>query len=169
MSALEPLREAFPGTRWVSADKLHLTLVFLGQTNSLRLQELVAAIDAVGSRGSSFEVSTGEAGGLPDGRRGGVAWLRLSEGGAEVAHLALELDRDIGSGAYDDRHRPRPHLTVARRVDESVIAALREHAQSLDVSWTVDRLVLFRSHSAPAGSRYEQLHSTLLTADSQAA
>ena len=117
-----------------------------------------------------FEVATGEAGGLPNGRRGGVAWLRLERGRRRRSRsLALELDREMGSGTYDERHRPRPHLTVARRVDESVIAALRELAPAIDVAWTVDRVVLLRSHTDPGGSRYEELHSTLLTADSPAA
>jgi len=163
------MRTAFPDTRWVSADKLHLTLVFLGQTDPARIQALAAAIDGVASRGAPFEVGTGEAGGLPNGRRGGVAWLRLDEGGPEVARLALELDADMGSGTYDERHRPRPHLTVARRVDESVITALRDLAPAIDTSWRADRLVLFRSYTGPGGSRYEKLHSALLTADSPSA
>ncbi|HYI21383.1 MAG TPA: RNA 2',3'-cyclic phosphodiesterase [Candidatus Limnocylindrales bacterium] len=169
VSALEPLRAAFPETRWVSADKLHLTLVFLGQTDSARVPALTTAIDAVASRVTSFEVSTADGGGLPNGKRGGVAWLRLDGGGSGVAQLAIELDRDMGSGTYDDHRRPRPHLTVARRVDEAVLAALRELAPVIKVSWTLDRVVLLRSHTDPAGSRYEERHSTLLTADSPAA
>ncbi len=169
MSALEPVRAAFPDTRWVSADKLHLTLVFLGQTDPERVPALSAAVDAVAWRRASFEISTGDGGGLPNGRRGGVAWLRLDQGGPQVARLALELDEGMGSGTYDERHRPRPHLTVARRVDGRFITALRDMASSIDVSWRADRLVLFRSQTGPGGSRYEELHSTLLTAAGPAA
>jgi 2'-5' RNA ligase len=70
----------------------------------------------------------------------------------------------LGLYSYGERLQPRPHLTVARRVDESTIAALSDWALTRPrFAWHVDRLVLLRSHMGPAGSRYEELASNLLT------
>ena len=106
-----------------------------------------------------FDVVTGDAGGKLGGKRGGVVWLRLAKGGHEVAQLSLDLDHAIGSGTYTATSGPRPHLTVARNVTAAALEDLRVVASQVILGWTVDRIVLFRSHTDPAGSRYEDLSS----------
>jgi 2'-5' RNA ligase len=160
---LSDLRAKHPRVRWLPLDKLHLTLVFLGSMESARVALLTQALRDVADHRGPFDVATAEAGGRLGGRGGGVAWLRLADGGHEVAQLALDVDEAIGSGTYDARHTPRPHLTVARGVTEAALADLRVAAAGLSVTWTVDRVVLFRSHTGPAGSRYEELGSAMLS------
>ncbi len=156
-AALAPLRARHPEARWAGPEKLHLTLVFLGQTDAHRVVPIAAALAAVAAGHAAFEVETGPAGGRADGRRTGVAWLRLSDGAQQVSEVALELDRAIGSATYDERRAPRPHLTVARLVDQALLDDLHGLSAGLRLRWTVDRLVLLRSHTDPRGSRYESL------------
>jgi 2'-5' RNA ligase len=143
--------------RWLPADKLHLTLVFLGPTDPARLPALIAAAEGVAGRHARFGMVTSEGGGrISD--RGGVAWLRLGDGARETADLALDLDAAFGSATYDERRRPQPHLTVARGATKEVLADLRDWAsREQPLAWQVDRIVLFRSHTDPGGSRYESL------------
>lgn len=96
------------------------------------------------------------------GRRGGVAWVRLADGGHEVAQLSLDLDAAIGSQTFDAKRLPHPHLTVARGVGEGALHDLAATAAAMRLWWTVDRIVLFRSHTDPAGSRYEDLAAASL-------
>ena len=154
---LAEFRSRHGGVRWLSAEKLHLTLVFLGQTDSSRVSELSEAVARVAAAEEPFRVVTGSAGGRVGARRGGVAWLRLADGGHEVARLSIKTDDAIRSQTYDARNAPRPHLTVARRVDQTALADLQASAHDLRVSWIVDRIVLFRSHTGRDGSRYEEL------------
>jgi 2'-5' RNA ligase len=164
---LAPLTGRFPTVRWMSPELLHLTLVFLGQTDAARVADLERALVGVAQRHVPYEAQTGAAGGRvddrPGARRGGVAWLRLRRGANETARLALDVDEALGSATYDGRRRPRPHLTVARNASPEALAALGDAAASLDMSWTVERIVLFRSHTGPRGSRYEELASLPLT------
>jgi 2'-5' RNA ligase len=160
--ALSQVRAQHTDVRWLAPEKLHLTLVFLGQTEASRVEALAEAIAQVARAHAAFGVTTGDAGGRVGGRRGGVAWLRLADGGHEVAQLSIDVDDAIGSNAYEARNAPRPHLTVARRVTAAALADLRAAAQSIRLAWPVDRVVLFRSHSGPRGSRYEELSSSAL-------
>jgi 2'-5' RNA ligase len=146
----------------LAPEKLHLTLVFLGQTDGSRVEALGAAIAGVTPRHAPFNVMTGHAGGRVGGRRGGVAWLRLADGGHEVARLSIDVDDAIGSRAYDAKNAPRPHLTVARRANDSALADLRTAVRSVRLSWKVSRVVLFRNHTGPGGSRYEEVFSSSL-------
>ena len=145
--------------KWVPINKLHLTLVFLGQTEPSRVADLAAVVERVTAQHVPFNVATGDGGGKLHDRRGGVAWLRLAEGGHHVAQLSLDLDNAIGSHTYDDTHAPRPHLTVARRVSQAALTDVQAVAAQITLGWTVDRLVLFRSHTDPAGSIYDELAS----------
>jgi 2'-5' RNA ligase len=161
--ALAAVRGKHTDVRWLPPEKLHLTLVFLGQTDASRVEALAEAIERVADGHGAFRAVTGDAGGRVGGRRGGVLWLRLADGGHEVAQLSIEIDDAIGSGTYDAAKAPRPHVTLARRATEGALADLRAAAGSLRLEWKVDRIVLFRSHTGPGGSRYEELHSSVLT------
>jgi RNA 2',3'-cyclic 3'-phosphodiesterase len=148
--------------RWVPPEKLHLTLVFLGSIDAPEVPRVAKAMRDVAAASEPFEVAAGESGGYAGGRRGGVAWLRLSRGAQEIAQLSLDLDSAIGSLTYDSTRAPRPHLTVARHVTDAALADIREAAKTIQLSWLVDRVVLFRSHPDPGGSRYGELSSAAL-------
>lgn len=159
---LAEVRTRHPMVKWLPINKLHLTLVFLGQTDPARIPELTAVMERIAEQHAPFDVATGDGGGKLHDRRGGVAWLRLTTGGHQLAKLSLDLDNAIGSHTFDDKHAPRPHLTVARKVSEAALNDVRTVASQVTLGWTVDRLVLFRSHTDPAGSIYEPLADATL-------
>jgi RNA 2',3'-cyclic 3'-phosphodiesterase len=157
-TALAEVRGRHADARWIPPDQLHLTLVFLGTTDAAEVPRLTAQIDRATQPVSAFTVSTGDGGGRPANHRSGVAWLRLAAGDRQVAALARAVDDALGSGAYAER-QPMAHVTVARRVDRRLIDDLRAASSAIDVSWQVERVVLYRSHTGPAGARYEELAS----------
>ena len=162
--ATAAVRTAHPMVRWLPMNKLHLTLVFLGSTDPSRVEGISRALERVAQSHNAFDVATGDAGGRVGGRRSGVAWLRLAEGGHEVAQLSLDVDEAIGGNTFDAEHAPHPHLTVARRATVGAIDDLRAVTERIQMGWTVDRIVLFRSHTHPKGSIYEDLVSLGLPA-----
>jgi 2'-5' RNA ligase len=156
-NAMAALRARHPDARWLPPHKLHLTLVFLGQTESRDVQRIAALTAAVAERSRAFDVVTGNGGGRVNTERGGVCWLRLEEGGRETSQLALDLDEAIGSATYDATHPPHPHLTLARGIDRATLDDVRSTARGLHLRWVADRLVVFRSYTEPTGSIYEEL------------
>ena len=145
--ALTGLRARHPSARWLPPEKLHLTLVFLGQTDARQVDQIAAATAAVAARHPAYRVTTGEGGGRVNTERGGVCWLRLAEGGHQTAQLALDLDAALGSAIYDATHAPHPHLTLARGVDRQTLDEVRATTRPLTFQWVADRLVLFRSYT----------------------
>jgi 2'-5' RNA ligase len=161
--ALDGLRARHPHARWLPPEKLHLTLVFLGPTEAREVDRISAATAAVAARHPAYQVATGDGGGRVSTRRGGVCWLRLTDGGHETAQLALDLDGEIGSATYDAAHAPHPHLTLARGVDQAALEDVGTMAHTMSLEWVADRLVLFRSFTDPRGSVYEELGTWPLT------
>ncbi len=159
--SLARLRDRHPQARWLPPEQYHVTLVFLGSTDPARLAEIRRVIGEVAVSNARFAASTGSGGGRPDNRRGGVAWVRLAGGRHQLASIALALDRALGTRQYE-RQRPLPHVTVARRVTGGLIADLRAASTSFGVEWPVERISLFRSHTGPRGSVYEELAAAYL-------
>jgi len=144
-----------PVVRWLPPEKLHLTLVFLGPTDPLHVSSIAAALASVAARHAPIAVETGKGGGRIDGRRGGVAWLRLDRGERNMVRLSRDVDRALGSHAYSAGRGPRPHLTVARGATNELLQGLS--LEAVHMRWVVERIALFRSHTGPKGSRYEEL------------
>jgi RNA 2',3'-cyclic 3'-phosphodiesterase len=158
--ALAGVRSRHPEVRWISPEQMHLTLLFLGPTDPSFVPVVRRAVAEAAAAHAPAAVATSGVGGRADGRRGGVAWLRLDGPGVEVlARLSAQLDAAL-PGARRGRVN-RPHLTIARRVGEAALADLSPPA----VRFTVDRIALFRSHVDSQGARYEELATSALRVD----
>jgi RNA 2',3'-cyclic 3'-phosphodiesterase len=165
---LAALRRHHPAARWTDPEQLHATLIFLGQTLAGEVPRLESVLSATAARWRPFAADVRGSGGRIDGRpaaesgrrRGGVAWLNVGSGRQDLTSLALDLDRALGGGSAEGG--PRPHVTVSRRVDQALLDDLATEASRLRLEWTVERIVLYRSHTGPGGSRYEELTSARL-------
>jgi 2'-5' RNA ligase len=160
-TALAPYRQAFGEVRWLEPESWHVTLVFIGRTRTTSIPALVGACTEVAAAWQPFEIDL--ASGSGSVRRGdGVAWLAIRTNAGRAIALAddlrLAIDRDV-RGIGEPRRAISAHLTVARRADERLVAAIRSEALGpLRAAWTADRLVLTRSHLGRAGASYEALH-----------
>ena len=163
--ALRPYRDRYPDARWTLAETWHLTLLFLGEVQPVRVAELERLMDDVASHTRPYDVRADRGGGRT-GRRDGVAWLGLGAGASELIAAADALVADCPpdiAGGKPPRRTPSAHVTVARRADGQVVDALRTPALGdLDVAWHVDRLCLVRSHLETGGARYVTLDEVSL-------
>jgi 2'-5' RNA ligase len=153
--------------RWVRVDGLHLTLRFLGPTPEDRRAPLEAAADRIAAAAAPFEVRLAGAGAFPSLGRPRSLWVGVDEGADRLAELADRLTEAAGACGLELETRPfAPHLTVARtdgvRLGPAAAQALLEAAATLDIRFTVDRLVLFRSRLGGGPARYEALHEAPL-------
>ncbi len=158
------------GVRWVRTENLHLTLRFLGLLPPSRSDGLGEAVDSAAIGIAPFEVVLAGAGAFPGDRRPRAIWLGIERGADELGTISRALDVALVLTGMPSDDRPfRPHLTVARTDAAgtsgslAVAAALREAADGWRVGFTVDRVVLYRSHLGGGPPRYEPIHEALLS------
>ena len=156
--------------RWVRVEGLHLTLRFLGATPDVRQAELAAALAAVASTASPFRVTLSGGGAFPGPRYPRVLWLGIAEGAAELNSLAGRLNGELVRLGWTADDRPlQAHLTLARTdgVPGADQAARRliDAASDLRLSWTPDRLVLYKSVLGHGPTRYEVLSEGFFAAE----
>jgi 2'-5' RNA ligase len=153
--------------RWVRVDGLHLTLRFLGAT-PVRLQPaLEAAADTVARAVAPFEVALSGGGAFPSLSRPRSLWIGVSVGAGGLAALADGLSRRATEVGLELETRPfAAHLTIGRtdgvRLGPAAARVLADAASAIDVRFTADRVILFRSQLGGGPARYEALHEAHL-------
>jgi 2'-5' RNA ligase len=150
--------------RFVHAEQLHLTLVFLGELGEPAAQAVVAAM-ALDIDRAPYSITFGGVGVFPPRGAPRVVWLGLMEGGAETVllHDAVQ-SRLEGAGAPRDPRPFSPHLTLARWRDgrRRERGAVRESRERL-ATVRVERVTLFESRLSSGGPAYTALAHARLT------
>ncbi|MFA9444679.1 RNA 2',3'-cyclic phosphodiesterase [Egicoccus sp. AB-alg6-2] len=148
------------GLRWASAERLHVTLAFLGEVAAEHLADAVAVVDTVATAAPPLALRSGEAGRF--GR--GVLWLGVVDrppGG--VADLGERLQAALADqGLPVERRAVRPHVTLGRggkrRVDDALVAAVSVPP----VAWRATSIQLWSSELGSGPARYTVEHEAPL-------
>lgn len=165
---IAPLRAGEPRARWVAASNLHLTLLFIGETQPAEVPGIVAGMREVAAPERPFEIELAGAGRFGGARRPGTLWLGLSRGAEETASLSAALADRLGRPGEEPGGRTiqgewRPHLTLARRAPPALRRRLDQALEGLPaLRWSVDELHLYRSHLGNEAPVYEELASVPL-------
>jgi len=158
-AAVAPWKEAFPKARWVPEANWHVTIKFLGSTWP-RLEEWVFdAVERVADQQGPIRTRVMGLGAFPAPARASVLWAGLDDDLDRLAGLAEELDGSL-SREFAPETRPfRPHLTVARSRPPIRLPEAFATTELRTKPFTIDRLVVFRSHLRRPAPLYEPLRT----------
>ncbi|WP_027341863.1 RNA 2',3'-cyclic phosphodiesterase [Hamadaea tsunoensis] len=145
----------------------HVTLAFLGELDEARLDEVEAALGKVAAAWPAdhtglLPLQVADGGRFNSGETT-ILWAGLHGDMGSLTDLVSKVDRSLRGAGLPATGRPfRPHLTLARcgdRLSEDEVAAdLADLHQYAGPRWTVDELVLVRSHLGE-DKIYERLRS----------
>jgi 2'-5' RNA ligase len=156
---------AVAGTRLLDVESMHVTLCFLGGREPGEVEAIARAL-AVAAGSAPVPLALGPALWLPR-RRPRVAAVRLTDGegarGGGVAALQSALAARLAQESlYEPEGRPfLAHVTVAR-TGKGGLSRPPELATPPAVDFTAETVSLYRSHTGPAGARYEPLATVSL-------
>jgi len=139
------------GGRVVAANRIHMTLVFLGDIPVARTGELYAVGDAL--HAGKFELVLTQTG---TWKRSAVGWIAPAMLPGALEQLVVAMRHHLLEAEFRIEQRPfTPHVTLLRDVRREV------KARQTDVSyrWTVDKFSLVRSQTFPCGPVYTPLRT----------
>ena len=123
----------------------HLTVRFLGDTDQLSEEKLVAHLDQA-DLGGDFVVSLGEMGAFPRPARANVLWLAVAGGGDRLAELNQVCEDAAQAAGFAPDDRPySAHLTLSRIRPDQDLRSFIAGYQPMPLRWNAGQLVLFRS------------------------
>jgi RNA 2',3'-cyclic 3'-phosphodiesterase len=157
---LRELSEMGRAVKAVSADHLHVTLKFLGETDADLVPEIGSIMSAAAAAQKRCELSLAGLGVFPHAQRPNVVWAGI-EGGQTLQALAAELESELEPLGYAREDRPFvPHLTLARikaKPPQSLHDLLKRHQKTQFGTASIASVEFFRSDLGPDGPKYTEL------------
>ena len=145
--------------RWQDEEQLHLTLRFVGEVERACAEDLAAALERL--RAPAPTVHLAGVGAFGGHGRQAQLWAGLDPRDP-LAALHRKVDRVcVGVGLTPEHRAFTPHITVARLPRRTAVNGpevtrwLQRHGALSSEPFTLDRLILYRSHLGPAGAGYE--------------
>jgi RNA 2',3'-cyclic 3'-phosphodiesterase len=159
---LKPLRTLSPQPRWVRAENLHVTLKFVGEVPSAKLDAIRAALATVRCD-REVTIDFCGLGFFPDEKHARVFWAGL-DASPNLKTLALDIDHVTQRLGIPPEKRPfSPHLTLARfqppGLPEKLRAMMQENAARNFGSLRTNQFHLIESKLKPSGAEYTTLES----------
>lgn len=153
------------GIKPVAADKLHVTLKFLGDTDEALLPEITAALTAAVANRAACEVRLTGVGAFPNAKRPAVIWVGM-HGAETLIDIAADLETRLEPlGFARERRAFQPHLTLTRlrsRPPDAMFKILAEQGATEYGAARVASVELMRSELLPSGARHTVLASAPL-------
>ncbi|TAE59305.1 MAG: RNA 2',3'-cyclic phosphodiesterase [Bacteroidetes bacterium] len=142
--------------RWSSAEKLHVTVSFFGETPVERLPNLISMLQVASARMPAFGLTFHEYCWAPPGHPPRMIWARFEKNEAflQTVRRFSELYRQIDP-SRQDRFSPLPHITLARISEMSAWPELPQTPRPADIE--VRELVLWESKNESEGHVYTEI------------
>ncbi len=156
------LKERGGAVRWVSPDRVHVTLKFLGSVPEDSIPPIAEALEKLAMRTVPFQLRAQGCGAFPSMKQMRVIWVGLNGELKALLELKEEVEEAMKPLGFTPEHRAfKPHLTLGRvkgrqglrRLQEGLLAEQAFEAEAFDVK----ELVLYKSDLRPEGAIYTPL------------
>jgi RNA 2',3'-cyclic 3'-phosphodiesterase len=151
--------------KWVSPDSIHITLKFLGNIFTEKVQSISSAIEQACAGVEPFILEMGELGGFPNLKQPRVLWVGLHGDIERVKSLQMSIDNNLAKLGFDKEKREfTPHITLARMRDKASSVDRKKFGErvtggTFDFRYkiNVESINLMRSQLLPSGAVYSCL------------
>lgn len=159
---LEPVRAATPQARWLPAESLHLTLLFLGAVPDATVLPLEAAFGGVCGQHRALNLALGHVETFGSSRSPRVLATTLEGEVTDLHALVTDARRAAEPVVALEPERPfRPHLTVARARSAHGDVLLRRCrsalAAGLQGAFVLREVALMKSDTLASGAVHTAL------------
>ena len=156
------LRSTHADVRWVSPEKIHITLKFFGNIEESGIDSILKSIEEPVQNTAPFSLKVRGVGAFPNLKNPRVIWMGLVDGGEVLASFQKQIDNQLKEIGFQPEDRPfHPHLTLGRmkssRGKEELVERMEEHKEEEFGDLQVERVVLFKSDLRPTGPIYTPL------------
>lgn len=156
------------GVRWVDAKIIHLTIKFLGELETGKIDPLLAVVSKAASKVTAFPLKVEKLGVFPSATHPRIFWAGVSEvqeGNSALMDTVTRIEDGCRSIGLALELRPfHPHLTLGRSKEgnpnpRTIETWLSEAEAFYAGSFHAEKIVLYRSILHPSGPEYRPMHS----------
>ncbi len=152
--------------RWTPVASIHLTLKFLGETDSGIIPPMAESLRSASSRTNRFRLRLAGLGCFPHLKSPRVVWCGVEGDTDTLSSLQKTVETACTAFGFQPEDRPfRPHLTLGRVQSGRGLQALADRIASgsgLECSFGVDGFNIYKSVLKPQGAVYTVLETIAL-------
>lgn len=156
--------------RWVAPESIHLTLKFLGNVPTERIDAVATAADRATGGVAPFTLATGDLGVFPPRGTPRVIWMGLTGQLDRLRGLQASVEREVTPLGFPTESRAfSPHLTLGRVREGAPAGLLRALGQAVaqtqlldQVPLSVSSITLMQSQLGCGGAVYTPLTKHVL-------
>lgn len=157
---LDTLGEMGSAVKPAKAEGMHITLKFLGGTDSDLVPLILDAMREAVACASPFTMKLRGLDAFPKKERPSIVWAAI-EGGEPLKEFASRLEEKTAALGFETEAREyTPHLTLARirrKPPPELFELFAEHETTAFGEVAVDAVNLYQSELSPEGARYSVL------------
>jgi len=163
----EDLKSSRADVRWVSPEKIHLTLKFFGNIDESKIDPIVKSIEGPIRTSPPFSIRVRGVGAFPYLKNPRVIWMGLVDGKEVLVHFQKQLEKELERIGFEPEQRAfHPHLTLGRmktsKGKEGLTGKIERYKEEEFGDFQVERVVLFKSDLKPTGPIYTTLREIKL-------
>ena len=160
------LQKIAPAVRWVQAENLHVTLLFLGDLSLKDLGYLYGKLEGRLKNSKPFFISFNGLGKFPPKGPTRVIWLGIDQGLVELQQLFASGLKGLLENKIASKETFSPHLTLGRVKDfngaKDMLSLFEKHKRFVTQKFIVDTVSFFKSDLRPSGPIYTELKTVKL-------
>jgi 2'-5' RNA ligase len=146
--------------KWVDADRIHLTLKFLGATRDEQVPQIINVMEEHLNNYPPFEYHIGGISTFGSKQAPRVIWVGITKGIDKLKHIADTLNEAMGNLGFPSENREYvPHLTIGRnrcsRPADKLLSKIK--TLSVDATEYAGEVTLIESKLKPSGPVYTPL------------
>ena len=161
------LKRYAPLFNWVRRDALHLTIKFLGEVDTEKLDLIKESVNNAFSEINVFDLESTNPGFFPNKRNPRVYFLGLLPSEQLTRVFSVLEDKMQKAGYEKEKRNFHPHITLCRikeRVINPDILLRLENYKFNTFRLQVDQIILLQSTLTPTGARYTPVQKFSLRA-----
>ncbi|MBI2304796.1 MAG: RNA 2',3'-cyclic phosphodiesterase [Chloroflexi bacterium] len=151
--------------RWVGMESIHLTLKFLGNVPTEKVEAIAQAVKGACRGVRPFSLELKDTGVFPGVQRPRVVWVGVGGEEGILALLQGRVEANLAALGFPREGRPfTAHLTLGRVREDATPAARRRLGEGVAAAqlprptlWRVTEATLMRSQLTPSGAIYTPL------------
>lgn len=145
---------------WEKAEKLHLTLKFLGDLNEIQIGSLFEIVQNISKSNSNLKFRIAKTGAFPASRNARVLWLGVDGDVEKLQEINSILENECEKFGFKKNKKFKPHLTIGRIRELCGSQTLVEkHLENKiePIEFEVSSIVIYESELQPTGSIYRKV------------
>ena len=161
------LKSSRADVRWVSPEKIHLTLKFFGNIEESEIDPIVKSIEEPVRITPSIFITVRGMGAFPGLKNPRVIWVGLHDEKKVLISFQNRIERGLEKIGYPPEDRPfHSHLTLGRmrsnRGKDELAREIERHREEEFGHFQVEKVILFKSDLKPTGPIYTPLREVRL-------